>query len=501
MKTQAFLYIRFSTKRQEQGDSVERQVQTAEKWCAQNNCELSSLTFEDLGVSAFKEGGKRPALGDLIQAIEQGKIPRDSYLLIEDHDRLSRRGWRVTQNLVHQLVELGVRLVMTKSGTIYDSGNIDNIADNIVLMLSAERAFQESERKSVLIKAARKSARKARKVTGKLPMWIKRDGDGFAFNERTECIRKLVDLKLNGVSNQSISKRLNEAGYTTSTGAAWSASGVVAITSNHALYGAKAYFDTTNGRMNKDPIEIVSDIFPALIPHTDFLQINKKMKKGGTSKRSPYSRLLKCGNCGAALTLRTSNYNNQKRSYRACVRALEGSCDQSQRIREPEIYLDEVLAKLKYESTTSTYVSRTSEFQAQLETLEKTKQLLIQMGDVDALADVFKSIKEVKELVDISKAQDEAQSDPESEFKDIISIEDVTEKNAQLRRLLAGIHFHCMVSRKNGTSVWKVIVEQINGVNISFMLDQKYGFGNTEIKFVANLALHLEEYKEPEPEY
>ncbi|MCZ8498930.1 hypothetical protein O9929_16525 [Vibrio lentus] len=36
----------------------------------------------------LKEGGKRPALEDLIAAIRMGKIVRGSYLLIEDHDRV-----------------------------------------------------------------------------------------------------------------------------------------------------------------------------------------------------------------------------------------------------------------------------------------------------------------------------------------------------------------------------------------------------------------------------
>ncbi len=45
---------------------------------------------------------------------------------------------------------------------------------------------------------------------------------------------------------------------------AWSASVVMSNYSKfHAFYGAKAYFDTgKDGRMNKEPIEIVSDIFP-----------------------------------------------------------------------------------------------------------------------------------------------------------------------------------------------------------------------------------------------
>lgn len=55
-KALAVLYVRFSTKKQEAGDSQRRQIESAEQWCERNNAELSAQTYEDLGVSAFKEG-------------------------------------------------------------------------------------------------------------------------------------------------------------------------------------------------------------------------------------------------------------------------------------------------------------------------------------------------------------------------------------------------------------------------------------------------------------
>ncbi|OEE87598.1 MULTISPECIES: recombinase family protein [Vibrio] len=493
----AYLYIRFSTKKQEQGDSLRRQIEVAEKWCSENNIELSAQTYEDLGVSAFKEGGKRPALEDLIAAIRMGKIVRGSYLLIEDHDRLSRRGWRHTQELVHQLVLSGVRLVMLKDGKVYDSSNIDNIFDNIMLMLSAERAQEESERKSRLIKASREKARRDKKVTGKLPAWISRDGDGFTFNNKKATIQELINCKLAGKSHQSTAKHLNSLKMTTGNDSAWSASGVRAIIQNHALYGAKAYFDTgKDGRMNKEPIEIVSDIFPALITHEQYQVLNTRQQAGRTSKRGAYSRLLKCGDCGGAMTTRTSNYKGKPRAYKMCVRATEGSCNQIERIREPEVYLNQALHFLKYESSSTLYVSRTSEYQQRLETLNATVDLLTKNGNVDALARVYTDIKEVSDLIEESKAQDQNNVDVKVDFSLISNIEDVEQRNIELRKVLREIRFYC-IEKVGQTSKWKVVIEQINGIKKSLVLDQQYGFGNTVVDYASLLTQGTEDNREP----
>ncbi len=492
-KQLAFLYIRFSTKKQEQGDSIRRQIEAAEEWCQQNNVELSAKTFEDLGVSAFKEGGKRPALEDMLFAIKQGQIPLNSYLLLEDHDRLSRRGWLHTQNLVHEVVKLGVKIVMLRSRTIYDLSNINNIGDNIMLMFSANRAFQESERKSQLIKASRNNARKNRQVTGKLPAWIKRVDDGFSFNDKLTTIQTLLDCKLSGKSNQATAKHLNALGMTTGSDSVWSASGIRSIVMNHALYGAKAYYETgADGRMNAKPLEIVPDIFPSLISYQQYQELNCKKEAGRTSKKGAFSQLLRCGHCGSAMTTRSSNYKGKARNYKKCIRATEGSCSQVQIVREPEVYLNAVLKKLTYQVRESSYVSRTAEYEKQLQTLHDTKDNLIAKGMTDLLTDIYVDINRVRELVDDSKIADQSNIEPTTDFKFVFSIDDIEERNAELRKLLSKIEFYC-IEKTGQTSKWKVIIYQVNGFKITFLLDQQYGFGNTKVKFIADKHQYIKD--------
>src|SRR6516225_4808737 len=62
--TTAFSYVRFSSKKQEQGDSRRRQTDgRAAAYCKRRGWALSPQTYEDLGVSAFK--GKNALVGNL----------------------------------------------------------------------------------------------------------------------------------------------------------------------------------------------------------------------------------------------------------------------------------------------------------------------------------------------------------------------------------------------------------------------------------------------------
>src|SRR5215470_993932 len=91
-KPRAFAYRRFSTPEQAHGHSLQRQTEAAEAWCAAHSVELDrKLTFEDLGVSAFR--GRNVAVGALgafIRAVYDGRVPQGSYLVVESLDRISR---------------------------------------------------------------------------------------------------------------------------------------------------------------------------------------------------------------------------------------------------------------------------------------------------------------------------------------------------------------------------------------------------------------------------
>ena len=88
-----FSYIRFSGRSQEKGDSVRRQDGAVAVWCKRNKVRLdTSTTLRDLGKSAYlgehRKNPDRHALAGFLKMVEDGKVPRGSYLIVENLDRL-----------------------------------------------------------------------------------------------------------------------------------------------------------------------------------------------------------------------------------------------------------------------------------------------------------------------------------------------------------------------------------------------------------------------------
>src|SRR5262249_16773911 len=89
-----YSYIRFSHPEQARGDSLRRQTEATRAWCDRNGARLDeSTTLHDLGRSAFlgehRKNPDRNALAGFLKLVEKGKIPKGSFLVIENLDRLS----------------------------------------------------------------------------------------------------------------------------------------------------------------------------------------------------------------------------------------------------------------------------------------------------------------------------------------------------------------------------------------------------------------------------
>src|SRR5262245_11384720 len=112
----AYSYVRFSSPEQAKGDSLRRQTEAAAEWCKRSKVRLdTTTTFRDLGKSAFlgdhRTNPDRHALARFLKMVEDGKVPRGSYLLIENLDRLSREHVLPALSLLLNLIQDGIRVV------------------------------------------------------------------------------------------------------------------------------------------------------------------------------------------------------------------------------------------------------------------------------------------------------------------------------------------------------------------------------------------------------
>lgn len=152
----AYSYIRFSTPDQIKGDSQRRQLELSTKYCEEQGFKLDTLlTMDELGLSAFHGSHiKESALGTFLKAVNSGSIPRGSYLLIEDFDRLSRMEPLDAQDVVRQLLKEGITIVTLSNRTVYSWERVNRDPGLLYTMTAAIiLAHDESRKKQERLKA------------------------------------------------------------------------------------------------------------------------------------------------------------------------------------------------------------------------------------------------------------------------------------------------------------------------------------------------------------
>ncbi len=209
----AYSYIRFSTPEQMKGDSLRRQTEATEGWCQKNGVRLDEhTTLRDLGRSAYtgehRKNPDRHALAAFLKLVEAGKIPRGSYLVIENLDRLTREDERKALRLWLDILDAGINIVQLSPETVFRHERSD-MFDVMRAIMELSRGHGESRRKSELIGPAwrkkKEAARRGVVMTHRLPAWVEeKDGELHAVPDRAEVVREIFRLAGSGVGIPSI---------------------------------------------------------------------------------------------------------------------------------------------------------------------------------------------------------------------------------------------------------------------------------------------------------
>jgi DNA invertase Pin-like site-specific DNA recombinase len=288
----AISYVRFSTPEQAEGDSLRRQTADTEAWCQRSGIPLdTSLSIRDLGVSAFKgkHRSDKAALGGFLEAVRRGRVPRGSYLVIENLDRLSREDERTALRLWLDILDAGVNIVQLHPETVFRHERSD-MADIIRAIIELSRGHSESVIKSGRIaKAWEEKRRKARLpgaarviATGRLPGWVDRVGGRLILvPERADVVRRIFDLACGGYGIMAIVKRLTADGVpafvvprrvkkTPPSGRSaykgeWTRSFVADVLADRRVLGE--YQPYRDGEPDGEPIR---DYYPAVVTEREF---------------------------------------------------------------------------------------------------------------------------------------------------------------------------------------------------------------------------------------
>ncbi|EFH4119734.1 recombinase family protein, partial [Escherichia coli] len=193
----AISYMRFSTEKQIKGDSIRRQSKLVTDWLSKNPDYFldESLSFKDLGKSAFSGKHLRAGLGDFLTAIKEGLVKAGDTLLIESLDRLSRQDVDQASELLRGILRSGVDVVTLSDGEHYTAESLKDPLSLIKSILIMQRAYEESLRKSERVAAAWNRKKdiisEGIKVSKRCPAWLKLNDDRRGFSiipEKVEIV-------------------------------------------------------------------------------------------------------------------------------------------------------------------------------------------------------------------------------------------------------------------------------------------------------------------------
>ncbi len=300
----AYSYVRFSSKPQEQGDSVRRQLKLARDYAAKHSLVLDERSYADLGVSAFK--GKNVvdgALGTFLKAVEQKKVKQGSYLLVESLDRVSRLEVMEALQTFLTIVNSGIVLVTLSDGQQYTRTTINENWTKLIMALAVmARANEESAMKAKRVKAAWESKAESGKImTAMGPAWLKLNDDRtewIVLPEKVALVHKVFEFALEGHGGPTIARKLNDLGVPVMQSAKmWEVGVIMAMLRNQAVIGR-----LDRKKANADPID---DYYPPILSKDKFYKVQemitnrRKFGAGqkGTNVANLFSGLIRC-ECG-----------------------------------------------------------------------------------------------------------------------------------------------------------------------------------------------------------
>ncbi|HBC3864107.1 recombinase family protein [Vibrio parahaemolyticus] len=343
----AYSYVRFSSPEQAKGDSFRRQTEAARKYCNKHGLELADLRFHDLGISGYRGNHfTQGALGDFVEAIEQGKVRGGSYLIVESLDRLSREEVDIAFSRFASILRADIKIVTLQDGKVFSRASLKNTTDILVSILVMLRAFEESESKANRIREARdekhRQARENKKPTGyRPPDWVRtvKDADSGKpkyelIPERAEVIKRIYHLNNSGMGAIVIARLLNEEQIPpwgrSKTG--WQTSYIKKILKARTVLGEYQPHIVTN-RVRKAVGEPVFGFYPAVIDPNTFKLAQMTMtardkRSGGVRKdkvNNLFTGLAKCKHCGNTMHFVDKGKPPKGNQYLLCSLAKTGA--------------------------------------------------------------------------------------------------------------------------------------------------------------------------------
>lgn len=282
-----FSYVRFSTRKQLEGDSLRRQVEMGAEWIARHKHTPASLTLHDLGVSAFRGKNKHSgAMGKFLEAVKAGRVKPGSILLIENLDRLSRQGVDEASDLFKGILKAGVSIAVLKPyEALYTKEAVNDFISLLIPLLYFHLAFIESKNKSDRLRKVwdhkREDAPSGKVFDKRRPGWVDWKDDGFALNEGAEAVRLIFRRTAEGIGQRQVVSELQRRFTPIGSSGHWNSAYVQKVLSDRSVLGERQPF-TMNDEGERVPVgNPLPGYYPAVIEESLWhqAQASKKRRK------------------------------------------------------------------------------------------------------------------------------------------------------------------------------------------------------------------------------
>ncbi len=429
----AYSYVRFSSEKQQLGDSVRRQLKLATDYASKHNLVLDNHSYRDLGVSAFK--GKNVIegkLGTFLKAVDDGIIKPGSFLLVESLDRLSRAQVDEALELFLSIIRRGIVIVTLMDGQTYSRERIkaDKGMSLIISLTYMMRAHEESATKSTRVKAAwdnkRADWRPGTILSKRGPAWLLLKDDKWAKRpEKALVVQRIYRMAGKGLGQTKIVDALNKEGVPTMEDAQFWTQGVIgALLRNPSVMGT--YTQKRGGT------QVIEGYFPEVVPKDEWLAVQDAIKKrtttGGTkgdAVANLFSGMSYCFYCGGRTRFVPTH---DRTAYVHCLASYSNAGCKARpfpyKAAETAI-LDRLINKQARDTRGRLFGDSPDEsavMQARIDQLKKRQTQMVKLAmaapDVQAVADELNMVQ--LEIVEVEKQFKNAARVPitESEIKE-----------------------------------------------------------------------------------
>ncbi|MGY8828570.1 MAG: recombinase family protein [Pseudomonadales bacterium] len=355
-------YIRFSSMKQADGDSIRRQAARIDEFVQRHKLSIDTR-LEDHGVSSFRgKNVKSGQLAGFLQRVRDGEIDKGSYLLIENWDRLSRQVLDASLELFSDLIRAGIKIAVLDEGTVYDDLTSNSYIRAIVHF---ERAHDESLRKSDMSKANWKAKHREMEkgviVTKKIPNWLKIENDSFVVIEDiAEQIREMFKLSL-AYGLSEVGRMLNER-YDSK----WKTHQIQYMLKNKRVIGwhVPVVYSKENGK-NITTDSLFADYYPPIIEADIFDQVQTIIKsrkpfsgRSDIQKFNIYRDLIVCSECGGNVRFMLKKSQNGDKEYYYCTNSMSDACTTKGLKSVRGEHLRKVLFKYEHWTNISSFFSQ-----------------------------------------------------------------------------------------------------------------------------------------------